>query len=183
MHERTAGGLTIMVCERSDSDSVRLFPELLRRVRAFCAEYDSDAEIATMEDALWANFASRAPSLYGMLLLNDHGVVLGHLIVAREDWMGCQMATIIQLESDVPLSDEVLDPAYAWVKAYAIASGAEHLQCLARKESLARLFRMRYGFEHKRTLMRLRLRPRAGTGDAASAPAVPLPENGTEVTT
>lgn len=158
----TDNNLRILVLERQDPAAWSYWPIAWRRVEAFCRKYDSDANLVVLWQTLVANFASSAPTTLMLLLLRPQGVVIGHLLITIEDWIGCRMATINQLEVDVPLTPEVIQPAYDWICRWAEGQKAEQLQCLARDKVLARLFRTKYDFVESRVLMRKRLRGKDG---------------------
>lgn len=164
----TDNGLQILVVERTCRVSWAYMTTALDRIRAFCEKYDSDANVETLFDNIIVNFASGKPVVIPLLLLDRDGTVRGHMLLTIEDWMGCRMATIIQLEVDheTPLTIEVIQPAYDWVEGWAQKQGAQFLQCFARNEMVERLFRQRYGFDTKRILMRKKL---------AAAPVVAEP--------
>ena len=159
MISRTDGGLTIVVCERTDPISWSYFPYIVLRAQAFIKEYDADANPQIFADVMVANFAAATPSMIAIGLINESGFLVGHLVVQIEDYMGSRFATIIQLEvdSESALKPEVIAPAYDWIKGWAAKCGAKRLQCMARNDAVARLFRQRYGFEKKRVLMTLAL--------------------------
>jgi len=152
----TDNGLILVVCERSDRVSWSYFPFVVDRVVAFCEAYESDADPTILVETMTANFAMQKPSMIAIALATPQGLLAGHILVQIEDWMGVRKATIIQLEVDkeYALKPEVVTPAYEWILWWAKECGAKELQCLARNDAVARLFRQRYGFESKRILMR-----------------------------
>lgn len=170
----TGNGLRVMILERRDNAAWAYWPVAWKRIEAFCRAYDSDADIPTLWQTLAENFASPGPQSIPLLLLDDKGMAIGHLLVCIEDWVGRRVCSIVQLEVDGALSAEVIDPAFDWIKRWAIAQGCEILQCFARNDAVARLFRQKYGFEAARTLMRQRLVKAEASGvskqDLAAAP-------------
>lgn len=153
----TGSGLRVLILERRDNAAWAYWPVAWKRIAEFCEKYDSDAHAPTLWQTLVENFASPGPQSIPILLLNDKGEAIGHLLVCIEDWVGRRVCSIVQLEVDGVLSTEVVGPAYDWVKRWAMAQGCEILQCFARNDVVARLFRQKYGFEASRTLMRQRL--------------------------
>lgn len=136
-----------------DASAWALMPELFRRVENFNLRYDTDSKPGRLNEALRRSFIESMPGMIGMLLLTDKAVI-GHLVVTLEDWMGTKMATIIQLESDEPITPEMMDVPYEFLHHWAAGNGCAFLQCMARSEVVARLFRQKYGFDQKRILMR-----------------------------
>lgn len=170
MKSPAGDGLAVLIVERGDHEAWALMPELLRRVTAFCVQYDSDAKNGMLQEALIRSFVLPNPGYIGMLLIKD-GAIIGHLVVALEDWMGVRMATIVQIEADVHLSPEIVDVPLKWLEDWARLSGANYFQCLARNDALARLFQSKYGFERKRILMR---KPLVVDDDRQEARTVPV---------
>ena len=156
MRSPAGNGLTVLILEQTDPLAWQLMPEFLRRTYAFCQKYDSDANIGTLLGTIKQHFVLPTPGIVGMLLLTGERVV-GHLVVSLEEWMGCRMATIVQIESDIALTHDIVDVPFSYLTNWASLNGAKFFQCLARDERLARLFQGKYGFERKRVLMRKRL--------------------------
>lgn len=157
MRSPVGDGLTILVVERRDAAGWAYMPELLKRVDEFCTKYDSDSKPGKFIEAMIQSFVMTQPGIIGMLLIDKDGKTIGHLVIALEEWMGAKMATIVQIEADVALTSDLIDAPLDWLQRWATANGADHFQCLARNEIVARLFRQKYGFEQKRILMRKRL--------------------------
>lgn len=159
--------MTLLVVEKSDPLAWGLMPMLCERIRAFCTKYDSDAKPETFIQQLQTSFVLREPGIIGMLLLDGNVNVTGHIVVSLEEWMGTRMATILQLESDEPLTEELVRAPLEWFEWWAIANKAEHFQCFARNQAAARLFERKYGFQNMRVLMRKKLQPVAAVEGAA----------------
>lgn len=158
---RSAGGkgLTVLILEQTDAAAWGYMPELLRRAYAFCEKYESDANAAMLLASIKQSFVNPTPGIIGMLLVMEGRGVIGHLVVTLEEWMGCRMATIVQIESEIVLTPEILEAPFEYLNNWALLSGAKFFQCLARNETVARLFQQKYGFERKRVLMRKALKP------------------------
>ena len=158
MRSPAGNGLTVLILEQTDAAAWQLMPELLKRVYEFCQKYDSDANTPQLLGSIKQSFVHPTPGIIGMLLLMN-GKVTGHLLVTLEEWMGCRMATIVQIESDVPLTHDIVDGPFEFLNDWAVFSGARYFQCLARNDTVARLFSQKYGFQRQRVLMRKRLEP------------------------
>lgn len=173
MRSPGGNGLTVLILEQTDATAWQLMPELLRRTYDFCQKYDSDANTAMLLGSIKQAFVLPTPGIVGMLLLMEGKGVVGHLIVTLEEWMGCRMATIVQIESDIPLTHDIVDGPFEFLNDWAVFSGARYFQCLARNDTVARLFQQKYGFERKRILMRKRLEPVVVDDDRQTASTVP----------
>jgi hypothetical protein len=157
MRSPIGDGLTLLVVEKKDPLAWAMMPALKARIEKFCATYDSDAKPDLFLQQLEQSFILVHPGIIGMLLLDDKAAIVGHIVLTLEDWMGTKMATILQLECDVPLTEELFRVPLEWFEWWAKASGAQFFQCFARNEAAARLFEKKFGFEKKRVLMRKRL--------------------------
>lgn len=146
----------MLYLHREDAESWGYVPLLCARFRDFCVTYASEADPEQLIRLYQQQFLQDTPQLIAIVALQE-GRIVAHLLVSLDWWMGARLATILQYVQDKEDMDliphEQLHHTFAWLRQWARANGAGHLQCLVRHPALARLFRQ-YGFVSKAVLMR-----------------------------
>lgn len=148
-----SGNLEVFSVDSNSAKGWQLFPHAILRIVKFCQQYDSDADAKKLVAQLKTNFVYSEPNGYILLLLEGQTVV-GHILVAMEEWFGTKMATIIQLEIDKPMDRELQKRALEDVENWARLKGATFVQCMARNDTVARAFSIYHGFTRQRIMMR-----------------------------
>jgi len=114
----------------------------------------SDAPPDRIIGAYWYNFVSPTPKLVLAVALDDSGIIVGHCLAEIEEWDGVTVAMVLQLELDKAVPKSEIRRGYEALTRWAKASGATRIQALAVNRKVARLLRLRYGFEEHRILVR-----------------------------
>jgi len=150
-----------VVVHSSIDASWSLFPEFMGRVKSFCSTYDSDINLPILEEFLKMSFVSKKPSALMILGLDEQGTPLAHMLAIAEAWFGYPVVTVVQLEADKRIPQELWYEAEAAIDTFAQAHNANIVQIAARNQSVARLFRMKGGFKENRIIMRRPVNGRA----------------------
>ena len=153
--------MSVKLLHSSQPDSWKYVPILEARIRAFINEYSSDVNADYLIQWLRMSFISNGPTALMLVAVDDDGIVTGHLVALAEQWFGKPVVSIIQLESDEPLTPDVVAQGEHAIRAFAIYSKAEHVQIAARNKAAARLFARR-GFVEGRVLMKRPVHPVKG---------------------
>ena len=154
----------VVLLHHTVPESWKHFPEYLRRVRAFCAEFDSDMNVQMLEDYLRASFIAPKPPALMIVGVDDDGIVFGHTLAIAETWFGHPTVTVVQLQSDMRIPKDIWDRCRTSVELFAQAHHAKFIQLAARSKALVRLYR-KHGFTEERTIMRMPFDGRAGQPD------------------
>ena len=138
----------IAVLKKQYPEHWRWVPDLCTRVERFCRTYDSDADGRLIGQAIHAHFLSDDPHMLGIVMIAS-GVMIAHLLVSIDRWMGCTVCTVLQYEHDtgtLPIPRATLQSVFAWVQAWGLEHGAVRLQCLVREPTLVKTFAAFYHF-------------------------------------
>jgi hypothetical protein len=136
----------------SITDAWELMPQACERIEAFCRKYESKADPTMLTRTLKVHFVAQVPQIVCMVAVDGDRIV-AHALAQVGEFFGSHHLEITQYEADVPIP-----PIHVWsgigtLSAWARTLGAGHIQIAARNPAVARLFRRKYGFEQKQTLM------------------------------
>lgn len=151
----------LVIVHSSIPGAWKIFPEVVDRIKFFCAEHDSDMDVNAFEDYLKLSFISPMPTTLLIAAFNESGELCGHLVALAERWFNVPVVTVVQVKSDERLPKDKWDEAYDSLKLFATYHKAKFIQLAARNRAVARLFGMR-GFTETRILMKQPVEGRAG---------------------
>lgn len=152
--------MRVEILHHKNRGSWQYFPAFLDRVRAFVNTYDSDMKLDLLEQVMRMSFVSDVPTMLMFVGLDDDGIVFGHCLAMNENWMGNPVTTVVQLEADQIVPQEVWADGMQAIRTFSAFHRATYIQLAARSRAVARLFR-KYGFEETRVLMRQPVEGRA----------------------
>ena len=146
----------ILCLHRDNDESWAYVPLVCQRLRDFCTTYASEADPEQVIRLYQQQFLQDTPQLLVIVALQE-GRIVAHLLVSLDWWMGARLATVLQYAQDTDDMDliprEQLHTTFTWLRQWAKAQGAGHLQCLVRHPALVRAFRQ-YGFAPAAMLLR-----------------------------
>lgn len=130
-------------------------PALCDRLREFCLKYDSDANTTMLLQAYQQHFLSDTPQMLAFVLL-DAGVMVGHLLVSIDVWMGCKVCSILQYEKEgtTLIPREQLRQTLEGIATWGRSQGALHFQALVRRPDLVKAFQGVYDFRSFAMILR-----------------------------
>jgi len=140
-----------------------LMPGALERIRAFCAQYDTDSSGQQLCDAVTAHFATPNPMVLVVVALRGTGIpgerkkMIGHLLASIDTYHDKKFATILQYQLDERVDTSILKATLDRLGTWAGSHGAEQFQVLAQSRSLAKAFEKFYGFSEHRVLLRRKI--------------------------
>jgi hypothetical protein len=162
-----------------------LMPHALERIRAFCAKYGTDMGAEYLCEKLTENFGrGRQCSMMGFLFVTSEGEIVGHCVIAIDDWGPKRYLTILQYEVDRDASPEFTNEALRQVEHWGRTAGATDWQAITRDATLARVFRTFYGFHEEGTLIRKPFAPltaTVGTTEASEGTKIGVESEGVSV--
>lgn len=150
----------------------RLMPVALERIRAFCAKYGTDMTADYLCEKLTEEFGHgrKKCSMMAFLFLNAELDVVGHCLIAVDDWGPKRYLTILQYEVDKDASPEMTNEALRQVEHWGRSAGATDWQAITRDARLARVFRTFYGFHEEGVLIRKPFAPLTATDTPTPPP-------------
>lgn len=148
-----------------------LMPVALERIRAFCGKYGTDMTSDYLCEKLTENFGrGRQKCSMLMFLFITENDVVGHCLIAVDDWGPKRYLTILQYEVDRDASPELTNEALRQVEHWGRTAGASDWQAITRDARLARVFRTFYGFHEEGVLIRKPFAPLTATGTPSETP-------------
>jgi hypothetical protein len=151
--------VSIKLLHSSLRDSWPLFPVFMDRIKAFSEAYESDMDYPLFAEYLHMSFIAQKPTALMIAEMEDDKVV-GHMVAIAERWFGTPCVTVVQIQSDKAVSEQVWTEAQSALQFFAVAHDAKFIQIAARNPALARLFGRR-GFKEGRILMKRPVEGRA----------------------
>ncbi len=146
-----------VVVHKSVGTAYQYGVDVIDRVYDFCLKYDSDYSPNVYAAVVAENIFSQETNMLVLAAVLDDGVK-GHLVASVESIYGGEpFVTISQchIDGDISSSGVVSEMLYTVVE-WANNLGCKSVRCVARNAPVARLFKMKYGFEESgRVIMEL----------------------------
>ena len=123
----------------------RVFPDLVKRIRAFAAKYEPKTNTDELIKDLEKAFLERSPGMFGIVGFDERGLIVGHALLRIETYYGRRALCVMQAERDKgSTTDDEFRNAFM-----------EILRTLARKVKAAELRTLALSKVHERYYQRL----------------------------
>ncbi len=146
------------IFDKGDSLSWELMPNLLERVHTFCKGLGTDMPAKYMQDLVMANFISDHPALLTVAVLTDSQRIAAYVIGTIDKRFEQNALTIQQYAMDEGVSRPLLNEGFQllcdWAKD---GFGVEDVFMMTFDKERERLFRIFWGFERHRILMKRKI--------------------------
>ena len=128
-------------------------PAMRKRVRQFCAQYDTDGPFDVLWRFIEINFVADDPNILLLAAVDDAGEIVGHALLACEESLGQKVVLVRQLQTDGLVPRDHVRQWVGHVEGWAKSKGAKELRCIALDSRRAKLFQRLYGFQGERVIM------------------------------
>lgn len=138
---------------KNETTSCLYWPALIERGQNFIARWSADTDPVWLFNALNTAFMMGGGDWLVIAELDDDKEILvGHMLAQVFNYATLGNVIIIhQLECDVESSD-MIDRGWKRVKEWAVEKNIRYILNYARNQAVARLYRIKYGFEDRRVL-------------------------------